>query len=307
MTMTMTVRDFRPDDAEGVVRVLREAIPPLLTTAEAQMWEVAHTAAATRHRLLVAEVDGEVVGRCQTGLAHESPTPGNAYVNTYVRPDRRGRGVGTALVGTAEAYLRELGARQVYSWVLDDGSGLPFAARQGYAPRRQAHFLRLDLTAPLPPLPQVPAGVELVPGTAFEGDPRPVFELDAAVTLDEPSDVGAELADYPEWLETTWGHPCQSRELATFAVVDGRPVSFSAVATDGVSRMSSAMTGTLREFRGRGLAGLAKTATLHRARAAGLREAFTGNDAENAPMLAINRRFGYEVCATEVRHVRELV
>ncbi|MFE7502678.1 GNAT family N-acetyltransferase [Streptomyces albidoflavus] len=304
--MTITVRDFRPDDAEAVVRVLREAIPPLLTTAEAQVWEREHTAEAARQRLLVAEVDGEVVGRCQTGLAHESPTPGNAYVNTYVRPDRRGRGAGTALVAAAEAYLREVGAERAYSWVLGDEESLAYAGRHGYAARRPAHFLRLDLTAPLPPLPEVPAGVELVDCTAFADDPRPVFELDAAVTADEPSDVGAELGDYAEWLESTWGHPCQSRELATLALVDGRPVAFSAVVTDGVSRMSSAMTGTLREYRGRGLASLAKTATLHKARAAGLREAFTGNDAENAPMLAVNRKFGYEICATEVRHVREL-
>ncbi|MFE3087328.1 GNAT family N-acetyltransferase [Streptomyces albidoflavus] len=304
--MTITVRDFRPDDAEAVVRVLREAIPPLLTTAEAQVWEREHTAEAARQRLLVAEVDGEVVGRCQTGLAHESPTPGNAYVNTYVRPDRRGRGAGTALVAAAEAYLREVGAERAYSWVLGDEESLAYAGRHGYAARRPAHFLRLDLTVPLPPLPEVSAGVELVDCTAFADDPRPVFELDAAVTADEPSDVGAELDDYAEWLESTWGHPCQSRELATLALVDGRPVAFSAVVTDGVSRMSSAMTGTLREYRGRGLASLAKTATLHKARAAGLREAFTGNDAENAPMLAVNRKFGYEICATEVRHVREL-
>ncbi|MEU3359684.1 GNAT family N-acetyltransferase [Streptomyces albidoflavus] len=289
--MTITVRDFRPDDAEAVVRVLREAIPPLLTTAEAQVWEREHTAAAARQRLLVAEMDGEVVGRCQTGLAHESPTPGNAYVNTYVRPDRRGRGAGTALVAAAEAYLREVGAERAYSWVLGDEDSLAYAGRHGYAARRPAHFLRLDLTASLPPLPEVPAGVELVDCTAF---------------ADEPSDVGAELDDYAEWLVSTWGHPCQSRELATLALVDGRPVAFSAVVTDGVSRMSSAMTGTLREYRGRGLASLAKTATLHKARAAGLREAFTGNDAENAPMLAVNRKFGYEICATEVRHVREL-
>jgi len=47
-------------------------------------------------------------------------------------------------------------------------------------------------------------------------------------------------------------------------------------------------------------------ASLHRARAAGYREAFTGNDTDNEPMLAINFWFGYQICATEVRHVREL-
>jgi hypothetical protein len=66
------------------------------------------------------------------------------------------------------------------------------------------------------------------------------------------------------------------------------------------------MTGTAREFRGRGLAKLAKNDSLHRAREAGITEAFTGSDAQNGPMLAINKWFGYEICATEVRHVRTL-
>lgn len=62
------------------------------------------------------------------------------------------------------------------------------------------------------------------------------------------------------------------------------------------------MTGTARTHRGRGLAKLVKNASLHRARATGYTEAYTGN----APMLAINKWFGYEIHATEVRHVREL-
>jgi hypothetical protein len=66
------------------------------------------------------------------------------------------------------------------------------------------------------------------------------------------------------------------------------------------------MTGTARAHRGRGLAKLAKNDSLHRARAAGYTEAFTGNDTGNGPMLAINKWFGYEICATEVHHVREL-
>ncbi|MGY5026869.1 GNAT family N-acetyltransferase, partial [Streptomyces griseus] len=76
--------------------------------------------------------------------------------------------------------------------------------------------------------------------------------------------------------------------------------------TDGVRTYLSAMTGTLREFRGRGLAKLAKNDSLHRARAAGYTDAYTSNDTGNGPMLAVNAWFGYEICATEVRHVRTL-
>jgi hypothetical protein len=35
-------------------------------------------------------------------------------------------------------------------------------------------------------------------------------------------------------------------------------------------------------------------------------DAFTSNDAGNGPMLAVNKWFGYEICASEVRHVRTL-
>lgn len=65
-------------------------------------------------------------------------------------------------------------------------------------------------------------------------------------------------------------------------------------------------TGTRRAFRGRGLARTVKHDSLTRSRAAGYREAFTGNDADNAPMLAVNRWFGYEPFLSEWRYVKEL-
>lgn len=88
--------------------------------------------------------------------------------------------------------------------------------------------------------------------------------------------------------------------------MDGKVAAFSAATTDGLRTYLSGMTGTLREFRGRGLAKLAKNDSLHRARAAGYTDAYTSNDTGNGPMLAVNQWFGYQVCATEVRHVRTL-
>lgn len=303
--MTVIVRDVRPEDAEGFARVRRAALPFMLATPEQAAFDWAHAHPDARYRPLVAEADGEIIGSAQVGLAYDSPKANAGYANVYVHPEMRGRGAGTLLARTAEEYLVAQGATDLYTWALDEPGNRAFAERHGYASRRSAHFLRLDLAAaPLPPLQEPSAGVELRPAAAFSDDPRPLFELDALTTADEPGDVGVELTDYEHWLATTWNHPLFNAELTTVAVVDGVPAAFSAAQTDGAGRYGSGMTGTAPAFRGRGLAKLAKNDSLHRARAAGCTEAYTGNDTGNGPMLAINTWFGYEICATEVRYVR---
>ncbi|WP_328791094.1 GNAT family N-acetyltransferase [Streptomyces sp. NBC_00273] len=310
--MTVSIRDLRPgdsSDAGSVARVRRAALPFMIITAESVAFELSSAHPAKHHRILVAETaDGRVIGAAQVGIAYESPEPGQSYVNAYVDPAHRGLGAGALLLRTAEEHLVARGAVDAYAWVLDEPAPRAFAERRGYLPSRSAHFLRLDLAAAaLPDLPRdLPAGVELRPGSAFAADPRPLFEADAETTSDEPGDVPAELDDYEDWLAHTWNSPTLDKELTTVALVDGVVASFAAAQTDGATRYASAMTGTLRAFRGRGLAKLAKTASLHRARAAGYTEAFTGNDAGNDPMLAINEWFGYEICATEMRYTKKL-
>ena len=309
--MTVNVRDLRPDDradVEAFARVRHLALPHILWTPDAVVHRLLHTHPDAQFVSLVAEEDGEVIGTAQVALAHESPEPGQGMLNIYVHPDRTRRGAGELLVRASEAHLSERGARNLYAWVLDEPGNRAFAERHGYRPGRSARFLRLDLTADtLPPLQPPPPGVELRGADEFGDDPRPLFELDAETTRDEPSDVDTELTDYASWVEENWRHPLLSRELTTVAFVEGRPAAFSVAWTDPARRRyATAMTGTARAHRGRGLAKLVKNASLHRARAAGFTEALTGNDAGNEPMLAINKWFGYEVCATEVRYVREL-
>ncbi|WP_327734739.1 GNAT family N-acetyltransferase [Streptomyces nojiriensis] len=310
--MTVSIRDVRagdPSDAESVARVRRAALPFLIVTAEGVAFELTSAHPAKHHRILVAETaDGRVIGTAQVGIVYDSPEPGQSYVNAYVDPAHRGLGAGALLLRTAEEHLAGRGAVDVYAWVLDEPAHRAFAERRGYHPSRSAHFLRLDLaSAALPELPRdLPAGVELRPGSAFAADPRPLFAADAEASSDEPGDVQAELDDYEDWLAHTWNSPSLDKELTTVALVDGVVASFAAAQTDGATRYASAMTGTVRAFRGRGLAKLAKTASLHRARAAGYTEAFTGNDAGNDPMLAINEWFGYEICASETRYTKKL-
>ncbi|MET7681848.1 GNAT family N-acetyltransferase [Streptomyces sp. NPDC005423] len=308
--MTVIVRDLRPDvpaDLDGFVRVRRHALPYVLFTPESIAHELSHAHPEAALRRLVAEEDGEIIGTAQVSIAHDGAEPGQGVLNVYVRPGRTRRGAGGALVRVAEEHLALRGASRLYSWVLDEPGNRAFAERFGYRAARSAHFLRLDLAhAVLPPLQAPPPGVEVRPGSDFSADPRPLFELDAEVTLDEPGDLDTEFTEYEAWLDDTWHHPLFSPGLTSVVLVDGRPAAFSAARTDHGTSYGTVMTGTARAYRGRGLAKLAKNDSLHRARAAGHTEALTGNDTGNGPMLAINKWFGYEICATEVRHVREL-
>lgn len=308
--MTVIVRDLRPDvraDAEGFSATRRLALPYMLSTPESVVHTLTHAHPDARFGQLVAEEDGEIIGTAQISVAHDSPEPGQGSANIYVRPGRTGRGAGSLLLRTAEERLGLLGVTKLFTWVLDEPDNHAFAERHGFRASRSAYFLRLDLAAgALPPRQDLPAGVELRTAADFADDPRPVFELDAETSSDEPSDIDVELTDYEAWIEETWKHPLLNRDLSTIAVVDGRLAAFTSAFTDHGSRYATAMTGTSRAFRGRGLAKLAKNDSLHRARAAGYTEAFTGNDTGNEPMIAINKWFGYETCAKEVRYVREL-
>ncbi|MFZ3556505.1 MULTISPECIES: GNAT family N-acetyltransferase [unclassified Streptomyces] len=309
--MTVIVRALDlgdPADTEAFARIRRTCLPAMLATPASVAYDAAHAHPGAHYRQLIAQTgSGEAIGTAQVGLAYDSPQPGQGYANVYVHPEHTGRGAGTLLLHTAEEHLARHGATEAHCWALDAPRNLAWAAARGYRASRSAHFLRRDLTSgALPPRQPAPPGVELRTASDYAADPHPLFDLDAEATSDEPGDIQSELTDYEQWLCDTWRNPLLNHELTTVALVDGTPAAFTAALTDGQGRYVSGMTGTARAFRGRGLAKLAKNDSLHRARAAGITVAYTGNDTGNEPMLAINKWFGYVLDATEIRHVRTL-
>ncbi|WP_165988767.1 GNAT family N-acetyltransferase [Streptomyces sp. YIM 98790] len=307
--MAITVRTLRSADAGDAAGVRRSAVPHMVCTAEGIAWEAERTPPAVRLRWLVAEDGrGRIIGCADAGLHVESADPGQGFLHVAVRPQDCGRGAGRALVAAGEEYLAGLGAHTVFTWVADDGRSPGFAERLGYRRRRRARFLTLDLAAAaLPPLPDpLPPGVELRTKASFAGDLRPLHEADLECCADEPGEVPFEAVSFEDWLRRDWERPDLDHELSTVVMVDGEVAAYSLAQTDRVSRYGSAMTGTRRAHRGRGLGMLAKLDSLHRARRAGYTRAFTGNDAGNGAMLAINRKLGYRPAADEFRCAREL-
>ncbi len=302
---TLMIRDFRPEDAEAVATAHRAGREHLVQAPEVFVWLNARQAKGEHYRTFVAELDGRVVGSVRCAVVIGTTTRGIGHANGSVLPEYRRRGAFTALLAAAERHLTEHGVVEVHSWVDDEPGPRAFAEARGFAAGRTAHFGGRELARPLPEAPPLPAGVELRPASAWAADPRPVFEVEADAILDEPGEVVMDAADYDEWLAGEWHSPAFDADLSVVAVVDGRPAAFTAVHTDG-DRYWSAFTACRRDFRGRGLAKLAKRESLGLAREAGLSHAYTSNDATNAPMLAINAWLGYERCASERKFIKRL-
>ncbi|MGK5445183.1 N-acetyltransferase family protein [Micromonospora sp. URMC 105] len=304
--MTPVVRPLRPADVPAVVELLAAAAPYQMITEEWLGWRLTGAPAAERFGVLVAAGAEGVVGTALTGLLHESADPGLGFVNLTVHPRRRGGGAGAALLAAAEQRLAGLGAVAAYAKVADDPASTGFAERRGYRRGRRATFLLLDLTeADLSAAAALPAGVRLL-AAADLPDPYPLYLADLDASRDEPGEVTMDEISYADWRTAYWERPDLDRDLTTVAVRDGEVLAFGFAITDRRDRYRSGMTGTRREHRGRGLARAVKQRSLSRARAAGLRYAYTSNDAGNVAMLTLNRRLGYRPVAAEWRYLRDL-
>jgi hypothetical protein len=136
-----------------------------------------------------------------------------------------------------------------------------------------------------------PLGVDLHPLAAL--DPRKVYELDAEAMRDVPGEVAMDDVSFEQWLADYWRHPDTDLDASVAAVIDDRPVSFSHLRVGPGGRAVTDMTGTLRAYRGRGLALLVKRATLVNAANRGVELVSTENDETNGPMLSVNNNLGY--------------
>jgi GNAT superfamily N-acetyltransferase len=265
-----------------------------------------------RHRYWVAEDEGEIVGRARALFETFSSERDVGRVNVSVVPEQRRRGIGSALYAVAEEHLVHVGARRLGA-TADDPAGRPFLEARGF---RHTHTDVISAVEPaavdlaeLPPLEAARAaeGLRVVPLASVRGRPRDMYELHTAALADVPTDTPFDDFDYDDWLRSDWSYPDVSDD-GSFVVLDGeRPVSFAFVVVDPDGAMAvNAMTGTLREYRGRGLARLVKLASIRWAAEHSVERILTGNDETNAAMLAVNRRLGYRPFTEHYAYAKEL-
>ena len=297
-------REFRAEDAEAVAELLHEDEPPGPLTAAGLLHWLAVQPERAAARSWVALEGGAVAGWARARFRWKTSAERIGEPWAFVRPAHRRRGVGTALLRTAEEHLLRKRARVLQTWTSGDGD-CAFLEHRAYRPSRKERISLLDLAGETP-APHVPEGYAVVPLRDVRDRTRELHALDAAASADVPETFAEDDVRYAEWTRETLDHPDLSLD-GSFVVLHGqRPVSYALLhAERDAALAANEMTGTLPEYRVRGLARLAKLATIRWAREHGFRTIVTTNDERNLPMLRLNEALGYRPVGTETQYLRD--
>ncbi|MEV6967697.1 GNAT family N-acetyltransferase [Hamadaea sp. NPDC051192] len=143
-----------------------------------------------------------------------------------------------------------------------------------------------------------PPGV-LVTTLAALGDDEParrtLWDVHERTVPDMPGSRTAVRRPYAGFEHAVLSRRSFRADGAFLAFAGGEAVGLAIVSSQPeAGTMNHNFTGVLPQWRGRGVASALKRATIRYARDLGVATLRAGNDAENAPMLAINARYGYQ-------------
>jgi mycothiol synthase len=263
-------------------RRVRLAILPNERTASVE--EIRATA-SPEQLLLLAEVDGQVVG---SGAVNKSDMSGAALF-PRVLPDFRRRGIGTELLRALAAHAESVGHVEAGSLVDDEGS-LAFAERFGFRETgRQIEQVRTIRERENPP--RVPEGVTLV-SVAERPDLRLRTYAELALQAFEDMPTSRPISITAEQWEREW---ITWPEGSFVALAGDEIVGCAGLIRDDErpNRAENSLTAVRRDWRGRGLARALKEQVIAWAAERGLREIYTWTQTGNENMRAVNERLGY--------------
>jgi GNAT superfamily N-acetyltransferase len=246
--------------------------------------------------LLASDAGGDVGVAIGVGGWHAPE--GVARGSVAVVPDARGAGVGSELLQALSDWARGLGYVELMGAVKEvDAASLAWAAERGFVEVGRNSLLALDLTSADSPAVEPPAGIEIV-SWADRPDAAPgMYAVAREAYPDVPGEDEAEVAPYEEWLAMDL-QGAGDRPEATFVALAGEEVVAYAKLSLSLARPTVAMhdmTGVLRAWRGRGIAGALKAAEIAWALANGYDRLETQNEERNEPIRRLNQRFGYVV------------
>ena len=293
------IREIHEDELERWVAASNAAMPSPGTVEEFLDWK----RQARETTWLLASVGPADVGAAVGVVGWHEP-PGVARTEVGVVPEARGKGVGSALLAGIGSWAAALGYGELQGTVQAvDAASLAWAERHGFAEVARFTRVTLELGGLAPPAVAPPAGIEIVTWAERPELARGIYAVACEAYPDVPDREEDEtMPSFEDWLSMDM-QGVSDRPEATFVALAGDEVVAYAKLHLSPARPDSAshdMTGVLRAWRGRGIAGALKRAEIAWAKQNGFERLRTGNEERNAPIRRLNERYGYVLEPGEV-------
>jgi mycothiol synthase len=248
----------------------------------------------------LARLDGEAAG---VGVAAEqgdlrSTDVAVAFIG--VVPERRRKGIGSALYRTLSEHARTIGkARlQIDLWE-DDHDGRAFLDRRGFTEVERFARVRLDLADAVIPAGGPPAGIVLVPLEGHVHLAGSMYETAVEAYADMPSTDPIETS-FDDFHDREVKRSELRSDLSILGLADDEVVGFGTIDVHGDEAFNS-LTAVRRAWRRRGVATAIKRAQIEAAKAAGLTSLTTFSEKRNIPMRTLNEQLGYQPLPDQLR------
>lgn len=223
---------------------------------------------------------------------------GVARTEAGVLPERRGRGIGTALLAAAARWAREAGMHSGDAAVDEtDAASLAWAQRRGFVEVGRQSRLVLDLRQAAHAQIDAPPGIEIASWAQRPDALHGMYEVACEAYPDVPGEEHVRMAAFEQWLANDL-KGAGDRPEATFVALAGGEVVGYAKLSLPAARPDTAfhdITGVRRAWRGRGIAGALKRAEIAWAKRQGYARLETYNEVRNEPIRRLNDRHGYVV------------
>lgn len=298
MTALRLRRATSDADLAVIASLVSEVTPEDPASVADMRWgDAAYPPGAAR---FVVERADEIVATASVGRVYvHPPEHPDLWGTIVVRPEVRRQGLGHALLVAISRHAQAAGKTGLTIRVsADRPESAAFLEHRGFTERERAAMVRLDLDGRMPPDQATPDGIRL---TTIAERPDLVTGVHAVASeafLDIPSEDEPMTAGGLEEFRTRDlerpGIPPDAFFVALDEATDEVVGYASLIFLPGSTTVAwHDMTAVRRAWRGRGVASALKRATIAWAIEHGLTALETGNDLENAPMRAVNRRLGY--------------
>ena len=301
-----TIREADRSDADlgAFVDIVNATTPDDPRSLDALRWADETYPGSARFLAVSA---GRPVAAASVGRIYSYPPEFDGLWTTlHVMADARRQGIGGALLVAVSDRARTAGKTTLHVPVSDarpDAVG--FFIRRGFEEYERSSMVRLELVDVIAPAIDLPAGVTLTTLAVRRDLAAEIHAVAVEAFADIPGGgVPTAAGDLAEFLARDVDRPSIPAEAFMIAVetTTGRVIGYaSLLMMPGRARTAwHDMTAVVRAWRGRGLAGALKRATIGWAIENGLVALETGNDIDNVAMRAVNARLGYRPMSDQV-------